>query len=116
MQKSKVELKGLLMRVNEESEKAGLKLNIQIAKTNSIWSYHFMANGRGKCGSSDRFYFPGLQNHCRQRLQHEIKRKKTMTNLDSVLKSRDISLSKTKLHIGKAMFFPVSCTDVRVGP
>ena len=65
MQKSKVELKGLLMRVNEESEKAGLKLNIQIAKTNSIWSYHFMAKRREKVEAVNKMLLLGLQNHCR---------------------------------------------------
>ena len=61
----------------------------------------------GKNGNSGRFYFLGLQNHC----SHEIKRhlllgRKVMTNLDSLLKSRDIILSK-KVHIVKAMAFPV---------
>ena len=51
----KEELKNLLMRVKEESEKAGLK---------GIWSHHFMANRWVKCGNSDRFYFIGLQNYC----------------------------------------------------
>ena len=66
MAKSEEELKSLLMNVKEESEKAGLKLNIQ--KTHGIWSHHFMANIWGKIGNSDRFYFLGLQNHCGQRL------------------------------------------------
>ena len=56
------ELKILLMRVKEGSEKVGLKLNIQ--KTDhGIWSHHFMVNRRGKSGSSDRFYFLGLPNY-----------------------------------------------------
>ena len=64
MAESEEELKSLLMRVKEESEKAGLKLNIQ--KTNhGIRSYHFMANRWGNNENSDRFYFLGLQNHCR---------------------------------------------------
>ena len=64
MAESEEELKSLLMTVKEESEKVGLKLNIQ--KTdNDIWSYHFMANGWGNHGNSDRLYFGGLQNHCR---------------------------------------------------
>ena len=63
MAKSEEELKSLLMNVEEESEKAGLNLNIQ--KTHGIWSHHFMANIWGKSGNSDRFSFPGLQNHCR---------------------------------------------------
>ena len=64
MAESEEELKSLLMKVKEESEKAGLKLNIQ--KTHGIWSHHFMANIWGKIGNSDRFYFLGLQNHCGQ--------------------------------------------------
>ena len=64
MAENEEELKNILMKVKEESEKAGLKLNIQ--KTDhGIWSHHFMANKRGKSGSSDRFSLPGLQNHCR---------------------------------------------------
>ena len=66
-----------------------------------------MANRWGNSGNSDRFYFEGLQNHCR----YEIKRclllgRKAMTNLDSILKSRDITLL-TKVYPVKAMFFPV---------
>ena len=64
MEESKEELKSLLMKVKEESEKAGLKLNIQKKKT-SIQSYHFLANRWGNNGNSDRLYFPELQNHCR---------------------------------------------------
>ena len=59
------ELKSLLMKVKEESEKAGLKLNVQRNKYHGIRSHHFMANRWGKCGNSDRFYFLGLQNDCR---------------------------------------------------
>ena len=92
------------MRVKEKSEKAGLKLNIQKTKITESQSHHFMANRRVKSG---RFYLLGLQNHC----SHEIKRylllgRKTMTNLDSILKSRDIILL-TKVYIVTAMVFPV---------
>ena len=59
------ELKSLLMKVKEEHEKAGLKLNIQKNKDHGIWSHHFMANRWGNNGNSDRLYFLGLQNHCR---------------------------------------------------
>ena len=59
------ELKSLLMRAKEESGKVGFKLNIKKNKDHGIWFCHFMANRRGKSGSSDRFYFLGLQNHCR---------------------------------------------------
>ena len=64
MAESEEELKSLLMKVKEESEKAGLKLNIQKKEDHSIWSPYLVANRRGKSGNSDRFYFPGLQNHC----------------------------------------------------
>ena len=57
------ELKSVLMKMKEESGKVGLKLNIQ--KTKIMVSHCFMANRRGKSGSSDRLYFGGLQNHCR---------------------------------------------------
>ena len=56
---SEEELKSLLMKVKEESEKVGLKLNIQKTK---IWSHHFMGN---RWGNSVRLYLFGLQNHCR---------------------------------------------------
>ena len=66
MAESKEELKSLLMTVKEESEKVGLKLNIQKTKIDhGIQSHHFMANRWGNNGDSERFYFLGLQNHCR---------------------------------------------------
>ena len=85
-----------------------------------MWSHHFMANRWGNNGNSDRLYFPGLQNHCRWWLNHEIKRclllgRKSMRNLNSILKIRDITLL-TKVHIIKATVFLVvmsgceSCT------
>ena len=99
------------MKVKEESEKVDLKLNIQ--KTDhGIWSHHFMANRWGKNGNSDRLYFFRFQNHCRYGdCNHEIKRhlllgRKAMTNLDNILKSRDITLT-TKVHLVKAMVFPL---------
>ena len=64
MAESEEELKSLLMKVKEESEKAGLKLNIQKTKIMASWSHHFMANRWGNNGNSDRIYFLGLQNHC----------------------------------------------------
>ena len=63
MAESEEELKSLLMKAKEESEKVGLKLNIQ--KTKIIASGPIMANRWGNSGSSDRLYFLGLQNHCR---------------------------------------------------
>ena len=63
MAESREELKSLLMKVKEESEKVGLKFNIQKTK---IWSHHFMANRWGNNENSDRPLFSsGLQNHCR---------------------------------------------------
>ena len=59
MEESEEELKSLLMKVKEASEKAGLKLSIQ-----NIWSHHFMANRWGNSGNSISLYFFGLQNHC----------------------------------------------------
>ena len=67
MVQSEEELKSLLMKVKEESEKAGLKFNIQ--KTKIMASSHFMANRWGNNGNSERHYFLGLQNHCRWWLQ-----------------------------------------------
>ena len=63
---SEEERKSLLMKVKEEREKVGLKLNIQKTKINhGIWSHHFTANRWGNSGNSERLYFLGLQNHCR---------------------------------------------------
>ena len=67
MAESEEELKSLLMKVKEESEKAGLIHNIQ--KDHSIRSHHFVADKWGNNGNSDRLYFGGLQNHCRWWLQ-----------------------------------------------
>ena len=105
---SKEELKSLLMRVKEESEKADLKLSIQktkITASSPITSCQID-------GEPVRyFYFLGLRNHSRCDCSHKIKRclfleRKAMANLDRVLKSRDITLP-TKDYIIKAMVFPV---------
>ena len=74
-------------------------------------SHYVMANRSGNNGNSDRLYFLGLQNHCRWYHSHGIKRYlllgiKAMTNLDSILKSRDTTLP-TKVCLVKAMVFPV---------
>ena len=95
------ELKSLLMKVKEESEKVGLKLNIQ--KTDGIQSHYFMANRWGNNGNSEKLYFLGLQNHC-MKLRHLLLGRKVMTNLHSILKSRAIT-SPTKVHLVKAMVF-----------
>ena len=66
MAESKEELKSLLKKVKDESEKVDLKLNIQkTGPIHVIWSHHFMANRWGNNENSDRLYFWGLQNHCR---------------------------------------------------
>ena len=108
MAESEEELKSLLMKVKEESEKAGLKLNIQKMK---IQSHHFMANSWGNNGHSDRLYFLDSKITADGDCSHEIKRclllgRKAMTNLDSVLKRRDITLP-TKVHLVKAMVLPI---------
>ena len=65
MAETKDELKSLLIKVKEESEKVGLKLNIQKTKITASGSYHFMGSTWGNSGNSVRLNFPGLQNHCR---------------------------------------------------
>ena len=66
MAESEEELKSLLMKVKEESEKAGLKPNIQINEEDGTGSHHFTANRWGNNRNSDRLCFLGLQNHCRR--------------------------------------------------
>ena len=88
MAESEKELTSLLMKVKQEGEKAGLKVNIQKIK---IWFYHFMANIWGNSGNSDWLYFSGLKIIADGDCSHEIKRhlllgRKVMTNLDSIFK------------------------------
>ena len=97
MVESEEELKSLLMKVKEESEKAGLKLNIQKTKVMASGSRHYMADRWGNNRNGDKPYFLGLQNHCSGDCSHEIKTclllgRKAMTNLDCILKSRDVTL------------------------
>ena len=65
MAESEEELKSLLMKVKEDSEKAGLKLNIQKNEDNGIQFHHFMTNKWRSNGNSNRLHLFGLQNHCR---------------------------------------------------
>ena len=65
MAESKEELKSLLRKAKEESEKVGLKLNIQKTKITASGPHHFMGNRWGNSGNSGIIYFLGLQNHCR---------------------------------------------------
>ena len=110
MAESNEEVKILVMKV-KESEKVGLKLNIQKTKDHGIWSYHFMANRWVNNGNSDRLYFGGSKITADGDCSREIKRclllvRKAMTNIQSILKIRDITLP-TKVHLVKAMVFPV---------
>ena len=91
MAECKVELKSLLMKVKEESEKVGLKLNIQKTKIFGIRSHHSMANRWGNNGNGDRFIFFSRKITADGDCSHEINRclllgRKAMTNLDSILK------------------------------
>ena len=114
------ELKSPLMKVKEESENVGLKLNIQKMKIMASGPIISWQIGGETMETVRDFIFPGskitLDGDCGQ----EIKRclllgRKAMTNLDSILKSRDITLW-TKFLIVKAMVFQASCMYVRVGP
>ena len=107
MAESEEELKRLLMKVKEESEKADLKLSIQkimIMASSPITSWQIDGDG-----NSERLYFGGSKITADGDCSHEIKRclvlgRKAMTNLDSILKSRDVTLP-TKVHLVKAMVF-----------
>ena len=105
MAESEEELKSLL-KVKEESEKVGLKLNIQKTKNHGIWSHHFMANRWETVETVADFILGGSKITEDGDCSYEIKRRlllgrKVMTNLD-----RDISLP-TKVCLVKAMVFPV---------
>ena len=108
MAESEEELKSLLMKVKEESEKVGLKLNIQKTKimaSSPITSWQIDGE------TVADFIFLDSKITADGDCSHEIKRRlvlgrKVMTNLDSIFKSRDITLS-TKVHLVKAMVFPV---------
>ena len=110
MAESEEELKSLLMKVKEESEKAGLKLNIQKTKTTAfspITSWQM----RKQWKQCQTLFSWAPKSLLMVTCSHEIKRhlllgRKAMTNLESILKSRDITLS-TKVRLVKAMVFPV---------
>ena len=111
MAESREELKSLLLKVKEKSEKVGLKLNVQKMKIMASGPITFIANRWGNTGNSDRLYFGGSKITADGDCSHEIKRhlllgRKVMTNLENILKSRDITLP-TKVHLFKAMVFPV---------
>ena len=112
MAESEEELKSLLMKVIEESENVGLKLNIQKTKimaSGPITSWEI--DGETVETVSDFIFWGGSKITADGDCSHEIKRhlllgRKVMTNLDSIFKSRDITLP-TKVHLVKAMVFPV---------
>ena len=111
MAESEEELKNLLMKVKGESEKAGLKLNIQKTKimaSGSITSWQIDGETKETVGD---FIFGGFKTILGGDCSHEIKRhlflgRKAMTNLDSIVESRDITLP-TKVCLVKAMVFPI---------
>ena len=110
MEESKDELKSLLMKVKEESEKVGLKLNIQKTMIMASGPITSEINGVTVETVSD-FIFLGSKITADDDSSHEIKRRlflgrKVMTNLDSILKSRDITLP-AKVHLVNSMVFPV---------
>ena len=106
MEESEEELKSLLMKVKEESEKSWLKAQYSEYEDHVIWSHHFMSN---RWGNSVRLIFFGSKITADGDCSHDIKRclllgRKAMTN--SILKGRDITFP-TKVHLIKAMVFPV---------
>ena len=108
MAESEEELKSLLMEVKEESEKVGLKLNIQKTK---IMAFGPITSWQIDGGTMTDFILGGSKITADGDCSHEIKRglllgREVMTNLVSILKSRDITLP-TKAHVVKAMVFPV---------
>ena len=105
------ELKSLLMKVKEESEKVGLKFNIQKTKITTSGSITSWQIDGETVETMAHFIFLGSKITADGDCSHEIKRclllgRKVMTNLDSIFKSRDITLP-TKVHLVKAMVFPV---------
>ena len=111
MAESEEELKSLLIKVKRESEKVGLKLNIQKTKIMASGPITLWEIDRETVETVADFILGGLKITADNACSHEIKRhlllgRKVMTNLDSIFKSRDITLS-TKVHLVKAMVFPV---------
>ena len=111
MAESEGELKNLLMKVKEESEKVGLKLNIQKTKIIASGPITSRQIDGETVETVSHFIFGGSKITAHGDCSHEIKRhlllgRKVMTNLDSILKSRDIT-SPTKVRLVKAMVFPV---------
>ena len=119
MAESEEELKSLLMKMKVESEKVGLKLNIQKTKTMASSPITSWEIEWETVETVSDFIFLGSKITADGDCSHEIKRRlllgrKVMTNLDRIFKSRDITLP-TKVHLIKAMVFQWSCMYVRVG-
>ena len=115
MAESEEKQKTLLMKVKEESEKVGLKPNSQKMKNHGIQSRHFLINRWGNVEAVTDFLLLVSRVAEDHDCSHEIRRclflgRKALTNLDSILKSRDITMP-TKGHIGKAIVFPVVMLD-----
>ena len=121
MAESEEELKNLLMKVKEESEKVGLKLNIRKTKIIGIGSHHFMVNKWGNKGNSDNFIFLGFKITVDGDCNHEIKRclllgRKAMTNLDSILNKQRHYFADRSPSSQSYGFCSSPYIDVRVGP
>ena len=106
-----VKIKELLDESERGEWKTWLKTQHSENSNHGIWSHHFMANRRGNSGNNDRLYFGGFKINADSDCSHEFERhlllgRKIMTNLDSILKSRDSTLP-TKVPVVKAMVFPV---------
>ena len=119
MAESEEELKSLLLKVKEESEKVGLKLNIQKTKTMASGPITSWQIYEEKVETVSDFIFLGSKITADGDCSHEIKRclflgRKAMTKLDNILKSRNITLP-TQVHLVKAMVFPI-VMYVNVGP
>ena len=119
MTENKEELKSILMKVKEENEKAGLKLNIKKTKIMASSPITSWQIDEETMETVRDFIFLGSKINSDGDCSHEIKRhltlgRKAMANLDSILNSRDITLL-TKVHLVKAMVFLVVMYDVRFG-
>ena len=118
MAESEEELKSLLMKVKVESEKVGLKLNIQKMKIMAFGPISSWEMDGETVETVSDFILGGSKITAYGDCSHKIERhlllgRKVMTDLDSILKSRDITLP-TKIRLVKAVVFPESCTDMRV--
>jgi len=119
MAENEEELKSLLMKVKEESEKVGLKLNVQKTKIMASGPITSWEINEETVETVSDFILGGSKITADGDCSHEIKRhlllgRKVMTNLDSILKNRDITFP-TKVHLVHLWFFQWSCMDVRVG-